>query len=274
MTSLNKNTSLQVVNTGLTQREREVIKELPLSLQEYVRAKDSPKIFEMAPADAETKIYDLIVTAQINRGHTKAVNDLEINLANAAAILKLIYKKYRVLTVAELELCFFNGCSGEYGETVGVNLESASVWLKGYDGAELKKKAIHEWNKKLDADEVVEKTPEQKNIDSLKSCVNYFDDFRKGSVVNYFTDLLSATYYDILLNNRLINFDKEKRLEIYATAQSEIKKGLKKQSSFVAALGEENKLNIVCKRIALHEYFRELIKNGSELSDLIKNINK
>ncbi len=276
MTTSKQNTSLQVVNnSGLTIKERQVIDELPPGLQIYVKAKDSPKVFEMPPVESETMIYNLIVETQVNIGHTKAVNDTEINLISSAAILNLIYQKYRTLTVAELKLAFLNGSVGDYGDYIGVNLKSASQWIKGYAGAEIKKKALHEWNLKLDKENTTEKTPEEKNRENLQSCVVYFDEFRNGSVRNFGGDLLLATYYDILLENDIVNFDEERRYSIYELAKEEIKTAPKtKQKNAIAQIvnraTKDNELNVVCKRIALHQFFRDLITKGAELSDLIK----
>lgn len=277
MTILKQNTVLTVQgnNTGLTPFERDVIKQLPFSLQAYVKAMDSPKVFEMKPGDAETMIYDLITETQLNIGHTKSAEDMEINLVSSAAILNLIYQKYRSLTVAELKLSFLNGSIGDYGEYIGVNLLSASKWIKGYSLSEIKKRAFEEWNKKIDAREKVELTDEEKNKMNLQACISYYNDFRSGSVQNYVTDLLRAIYYDILLSNGLINFDEGKRYEIHEMALDEIKrnpnkkqKGLGSEISLLAK--QQGRLNEVSKRIALHEYFRDLIKDGKELSELLK----
>lgn len=277
MTTSKQNTELTVQgnNTGLTPFEIDVIKELPFSLQAYVKAKYSQKVFEMKPEDAETMIYDLITETQLKIGHTKSAEDMEINLVTAAAILNLIYKKYRLLTVAELKLSFFNGSVGDYGEYIGVNLLSASKWIKGYSLSEIKKRAFEEWNKKIDAGEKVELTEDDKNKMNLQACISYYKEFRDGSVQYYFTDLLLAIFYDILLANGLINFDEDKRYEIHEMALDEIKrnpnkkqKGLGSEISLLAK--QQGRLNEVSKRLALHEYFRDLIKDGKELSELLK----
>lgn len=275
-----ENTSLQAINTGLTQREREVINELPSGLQIYVKAKDSPKIFEMPAVNAEIMLYDLIIETQINIGHTKAVDDRQINQISAAAILQLIYQKYRTLTVAELKLSFLNGLSGDYGDYIGVNLKTASQWIKGYSEAEIKKKALAEWNKCLETDKKEELTEGQKEEIELRATINYFDEFKKNSD-SITPDFILAIYYTRLKNKGLINFSDDKKSEMYEIGFNQYKNGATGQRSSKDIYGamilkiekQQNKqFENICKRIALHEYFKEIINNGLELKDIIKNV--
>lgn len=275
-----ENTSLQAINTGLTQREREVINELPSGLQIYVKAKDSPKIFEMPAVNAEIMLYDLIIETQINIGHTKAVDDRQINQISAAAILQLIYQKYRTLTVAELKLSFLNGLSGDYGDYIGVNLKTASQWIKGYSEAEIKRKALSEWNKCLETDKKEELTEGQKEEIELRATINYFDEFKKNSD-SMTPDFILAIYYTRLKNKGLINFSDDKKSEMYEIGLNQYKNGATGQRSSKDIYGamilkiekQQNKqFENICKRIALHEYFKEIINNGLELKDIIKNV--
>jgi len=281
MSKLNENTSLTVNNTGLTLKEREVINELPSGLQIYVKAKDSIKVFEMAPVEAEIMLYDLIIETQINVGHTKAIDDREINQISAAAILNLIYQKHRTLTVVELKLAFLNGLSGDYGDYIGVNLKTASQWIRGYSDAEIKKKALTEWNKKLDIDKKPELTEAQKEEIELNSVCNYFNEFK----VNYvsgnrdtMTDLLCSIFYLRLKEKNVFNFTKEQKSQMYETGLSEYKKALtgsRVSKNIYGAMLQQITKNVnntfdhICKRIALHEYFKDLINKGIELKDVL-----
>jgi len=280
MTKLEQNITQITVNTGLTQKERETINELPSGLQIYVKAKDSPKIFEMPPVDAEIFIYNLISETQINIGHTKSAEDSKINQISAAAILQLIYQKYRTLTVAELKLSFLNGLSGDYGDYIGVNLKTASQWIRGYSGAEIKRKALSEWNKCLETDKKEELTEGQKEEIELRATINYFDEFKKNSD-SMTPDFILAIYYTRLKNKGLINFSDDKKSEMYEIGLNQYKNGATGQRSSKDIYGamilkiekQQNKqFENICKRIALHEYFKEIINNGLELKDIIKNV--
>ena len=280
MTKLEQNIIQITVNNGLTQKERETINELPSGLQIYVKAKDSPKIFEMPPVDAEIFIYNLISETQINIGHTKSAEDSKINQISAAAILQLIYQKYRTLTVAELKLSFLNGLSGDYGDYIGVNLKTASQWIRGYSGAEIKRKALSEWNKCLETDKKEELTEGQKEEIELRATINYFDEFKKNSD-SMTPDFILAIYYTRLKNKGLINFSDDKKSEMYEIGLNQYKNGATGQRSSKDIYGamilkiekQQNKqFENICKRIALHEYFKEIINNGLELKDIIKNV--
>jgi hypothetical protein len=273
-----QNITIQTVNTGLTVKERETINDLPSGLQIYVKAKDSPKIFEMSPADAEIMIYNLISETQINIGHTKSAEDSKINQISAAAILQYIHQKYRTLTVAELKLAFLNGLSGDYGDYIGINLKTASQWIRGYSGAEIKRKALSEWNKHLDTDKKEELSEEQKEEIELRSAVNYFEEFKQNS--NSLTpDFILAIYYMRLKQKGLINFSDDKKSEMYEIAIKELKHGhysrLEPRDIYGAMISkiekQQNKqFDNICKRIALHEYFKELVNKGIELKDVLK----
>jgi hypothetical protein len=107
MNKSGNDTRLITVNTGLTQTEREVINELPSGLQIYTKAKDSPKISDLPPVEAEIMIYNLISETQINIGHTKSAEDENVNQITSASILNFINQKYRTLTVAEVKISLF-----------------------------------------------------------------------------------------------------------------------------------------------------------------------
>lgn len=267
----------QTVNTGLTPKERDVINELPSGLQIYVKAKDSPKIFEMPAVEAEIMIYNLISETQINIGHTKSAEDSKINQISAAAILNLIYQKYRTLTINELKLAFLNGLSGDYGDYIGVNLKTASQWIRGYSGAEIKRKALSEWNKCLDSDKKEELTETQKEEIELKALLNYFNEFKENNKTSV-PDFISAIFYLRLKQKGLINFSDDEKAKMYEIALSEYKNGLSGQMTSKDIYGsmiskiekQQNKqFENICKRIALKEYLKELVCKEINLSDLI-----
>ncbi len=278
MTKLEQNITQITVNTGLTQKERETINELPSGLQIYVKAKDSPKISEMSPVDAEIFIYNLISETQINIGHTKSAEDSKINQISAAAILQYIYQKNRTLTISELKLAFLNGLSGDYGDYIGVNLKTASQWIRGYSGAEIKRKALSEWNKCLETDKKEELTEEQKEEIELRAIINYFDEFKQNNDSTT-PDFILAIYYTRLKNKGLINFSDDKKSEMYEIGLNQYKNGLTGGRVSKDIYGsmisktekQQNKqFENICKRIALHEYFKELIDNSLELKEIIK----
>jgi len=278
---LGQNMNLTNVNTGLTPKERDVINELPSGLQIYVKAKDSPKIFEIPAVEAEIMIYNLISETQINIGHTKSAEDSKINQISAAAILNLIYQKYRTLTVVELKLAFLNGLSGDYGDYIGINLKTASQWIKGYAGAEIRKKALSEWNKILDIDTKPELTEEQKEKIEIDSVCGYFSEFKANFLEgkrDTELEYLCAIFYLRLKKKGLFKFSEEKKTQMYNEGLSEYQKALtssRVSKDIYGSMLKQIEKNVnkpfdhICKRIALHEYFKDLINKGIELKDVL-----
>jgi len=68
-------TQVQVINQGLTPIQVSVIKQMPFSLQKYVKAKDSPIISEMETSVALKFLTDLISTTEVNIGFTIKATD-------------------------------------------------------------------------------------------------------------------------------------------------------------------------------------------------------
>jgi hypothetical protein len=287
MNKSGNDTRLITVNTGLTQTEREVINELPSGLQIYTKAKDSPKISDLPPVEAEIMIYNLISETQINIGHTKSAEDENVNQITSASILNFINQKYRTLTVAELKLAFLNGLSGDYGDYIGVNLKSASQWIKGYLNDEKRKQAMSEWNKCLDNVKKHVYTEEQKEQIEIDGCLHYFNEFKENKMLERFvmpTDYLCSIFYLRLKAIGLITdstFSPDKRQQMYAEAKTEYEKGFNNRNISKDIYGamltmiakKQNKpFDHLCKRIALHEYFKELVKNDCNLSDELEKI--
>jgi hypothetical protein len=287
MNKSGNDTRLITVNTGLTQTEREVINELPSGLQIYTKAKDSPKISDLPPVEAEIMIYNLISETQINIGHTKSAEDENVNQITSASILNFINQKYRTLTVAELKLAFLNGLSGDYGDYIGVNLKSASQWIKGYLNDEKRKQAMSEWNKCLDNVKKHVYTDEQKEQIEIDGCLHYFNEFVNNKMLERFvmpTDYLCSIFYLRLKTLGLINdstFSQDKKQQMFSEAKTEYEKGFNNRNISKDIYGamltmiakKQNKpFDHLCKRIALHEYFKELVKNDCNLSDELEKI--
>jgi len=287
MNKSGNDTRLITVNTGLTQTEREIINTLPSGLQIYTKAKDSPKISDLPPVEAEIMIYNLISETQINIGHTKSAEDENVNQITSASILNFINQKYRTLTVAELKLAFLNGLSGDYGDYIGVNLKSASQWIKGYLNDEKRKQAMSEWNKCLDNVKKHVYTDEQKEQIEIDGCLHYFNEFVNNKMLERFvmpTDYLCSIFYLRLKTLGLINdstFSQDKKQQMFSEAKTEYEKGFNNRNISKDIYGamltmiakKQNKpFDHLCKRIALHEYFKELVKNDCNLSDELEKI--
>jgi len=283
MQAIQKNTN------KLTEYEIKAFESIPSGLQKFVKAKFSPLVSEMESAEADKMIYDLICQTQIHIGHTKSAEDLEINLICSRAILSLIKSKYQSLTIIELKTAFLNGSVGEYGETIGVNLKSASEWIKGYLNDIKRRQTMTEWNRCLDLVKKREYSEEEKEQIEVDGCLHYFNEFKNNKMLERFvmpTDYLCSIFYLRLKKNGLIKngtFSREKLEQMYSEAQTEYKNGFNgtdiSKDTYGAMLTmiakKQNKpFDQLCKRIALHEYFKELIKNDVDLAEEFKRAKK
>ena len=284
-----KNTKMEIqpINKNLTVVQREAIQKIPEYLRPYVSAKDSPIISEIDGQDAEMLILDLIMKTQIDIGHTKSAEDLEINQSSASSIFSLIKSNYKSLTVKELKLAFLSGSISEYGDYIGVNLKSASQWIKGYLNDNKKIKAMAEWNKCLDFVKKREYSDEQKKQIEIDGCLHYFNEFKNNLIMARLVmpvDYLCSIFYLRLKECGAIGsgtFSPEKRIEMYERAKNEYENGFNEKNISKDIYGamiqmiakKQNKpFDHLCKRIALHEYFKILINNGIELSDEINKL--
>ena len=283
MQAIQKHTNL------LTEVERKAFEQIPSGLQKFVKAKFSPLISEMDAAEADKMIFDLICQTQIHIGHTKSAEDMEMNLICSRAILSLIKSKYQNLTITELKTAFLNGSIGEYGQSIGVNLKSASEWIKGYLNDEKRKQTMAQWNKCLDHVKKRDYSEEEKEQIEVDGCLHYFNEFKNNKMLERFvmpTDYLCSIFYLRLKKNGLIKdgtFSAEKRQQMYAEAKTEyensfnntnISKDIYGAMIQMIAKKQNKPFDHLCKRIALHEYFKELIKNGVDLEEEFKRFKK
>ncbi len=282
--------SLQVIRGyQLTTIEKKAIQLLPGGLQKYVLAKESDIIAMLSAFDRECFILDFITELQLNIGHTVKASDGITNEQTTIAISNFIFERHKTLTKEELKLACLSHFIENQVEQQGVNLKTIAGAIKSYYSDELKKKAMSEWNKLIDCVQINKYSEEQKELIVLDGCIHFFNEYKEAGLLNEIirpVDRLCAIFYDKLKELKLIDFTKERRIKIYDRADAEYKDQLSKavrnphvkfkMSDMEAILktipDNSNKtFSNLCKRMALIEYFDDLLELDENIQTLLKN---
>lgn len=278
------------METSLTTSDHSAINQLPEQLRKYALAKEGKMISKMPLKDAITNIYDTLCKVLVDTGNgnmQKQDNVESVLITISESVYQLIFDKYKVLTINEFKLACLNGSLGDYGQYFGLNLKTVSDWLKGYNNDENKKKAMAEWNRLIGLVSIQEKTPEQKDAIIVDGLIHYFNEYKKAGLVQKFVlpvNSLCAVFYDNLKEKGLLIITKERKLEMYDKALAEYKADLEAKAkdrtvNFKTAdikpllesiAGNNNKsFANICKRMALLQYFDELIEMDMDIKDIL-----
>jgi len=278
------------METSLTVSDKSAINQLPEQLRKYALAKDGKIISKMPLKDAITSIYDTLCKVLVDTGNgtmQKQDNVESVLITISESIYQLVCDKYKVLTVNEFKLACLNGSLGDYGQYFGLNLKTVSDWLKGYNNDENKKKAMAEWNRLVGLVSIQEKTPEQKDAIIVDGLIHYFNEYKNAGLIQKFflpVNSLCAVFYDNLKDKGLLVITKERKLEMYDKALAEYKADLEAKAKdrtvnfkteqikplLESITGNNNKLFAnICKRMALLQYFDELIEMDTDIKDVL-----
>lgn len=278
------------METSLTISDHSAINQLPEQLRKYALAKEGKMISKMPLKDAITSIYDTLCKVLVDTGNgnmQKQDNVESVLITISESVYQLIFDKYKVLTINEFKLACLNGSLGDYGQYFGLNLKTVSDWLKGYNNDENKKKAMAEWNRLIGLVSIQEKTPEQKDAIIVDGLIHYFNEYKNAGLVQKFVlpvNSLCAVFYDNLKEKGLLIITKERKLEMYDKALAEYKADLEANAkdrtvNFKTAdikpllesiAGNNNKsFANICKRMALLQYFDELIEMDTDIKDIL-----
>jgi len=278
------------METSLTISDHSAINQLPEQLRKYALAKEGKMISKMPLKDAITSIYDTLCKVLVDTGNgnmQKQDNVESVLITISESVYQLIFDKYKVLTINEFKLACLNGSLGDYGQYFGLNLKTVSDWLKGYNNDENKKKAMAEWNRLIGLVSIQPKTPEQKDAIIVDGLIHYFNEYKKAGLVQKFVlpvNSLCAVFYDNLKEKGLLIITKERKLEMYDKALAEYKADLEAKAKdrtvnfktkdikplLESIAGNNNKpFANICKRMALLQYFDELIEMDTDIKDIL-----
>lgn len=275
------------METSLTISDKKAIEQLPENLRKYALAKEGELICSMSLKFAIKSIYEVLAKVLVDTGirNINEQHDVLINISEN--VYKLIKDRYKNITINELKLACLNGSLGEYGTYFGLNLKTVSDWLKGYNNDENKKKAMAEWNRLLGYVSIQPKTEKEKDEIIVNGCIHYFNEYRQAGVLKQIlvpVDTLCSVFYDKLKEKGLLILTKERQLELYDKALIEYEASLKAKAKDRTVNFKENQIQglldliktkqnkpfvNVCKRMALLQYFDELIELEQDLTELL-----
>ena len=278
-----ENNQIAIINNS------ELISKLPIGSQKYLIAKNALKISELTTGNAIRSIYDSIAQSMINSGNKKDLEDIELITNIAENVYQLITNKHPYITIEEFKMICFNGVSLEYGEFFGINLTTISNWINNYKTDSKRITAMHYWNNLIHLATVRDKTAEQKRqivIDGLLSLHKHLLPVyeKTGDKHLFEMPIISYIFYNFLKEIGLMNYNKDKKIEIYDRAKIKYEQKLSKlkrdpsvkfkQSDYDVLM---NNLNIdqsfahICKLEALRDYMFDVFEMNEDLNYLIEN---
>lgn len=267
----------------------ELISKLPIGSQKYLIAKNALKISELTTGNAIRSIYDSIAQSMINSGNKKDLEDIELITNIAENVYQLITNKHPHITIEEFKMICFNGVSLEYGEFFGINLTTISNWINNYKTDSKRITAMHYWNNLIHLATVRDKTADQKRqivIDGLLSLHKHLLPVyeKTGDKHLFEMPIISYIFYNFLKEIGLINYNKDKKIEIYDRAKIKYEQKLSKLKRDPSVKFKQadydvlmNNLNIdqsfahICKLEALRDYMFDVFEMNEDLNYLIEN---
>lgn len=197
---------------------------------------------------------------------------------------KTLFDKYQSLTLDEVYLALKNGMQKEYGEYYGLNSMTFAGFVKAYNESEerlrireakIKQRQLLEAPKEL--------TELEKNHIVINGIIERFEDFKK----NGFVQDLGNIAFMYLGKIGLIKFTREYKDDVMMRAELQTCRDASVKLALCINPFERNylkdimddphgkaepDLQVLCRNIALNDYFKKLINEGVELTDILRPI--
>jgi len=162
----------------LTITDKQNIESLPVQLQPFVKAKFGLPINKIEPYNLHKQVLDLIQVTLMESG-VKDQSDLTvINFLTETLVRDLQAPRFSHLSFEDIKLALHLGVRREYGEYMGVNIQTIHSWIKSFIGDKNRELAIKEFNSKISAT-------------TIKPLI-YTPEFYKRASVNAFNDYKSV----------------------------------------------------------------------------------
>lgn len=286
--------------TTLGSVEQRLVEQVTVQLQPYVVARYQKPMKAVENLELASRINTMISRALMDMGHTDRAGDSEVK-ANLTDTLMADFRrmpKFHTITFQEVELAVNNGVRGEYptknGQLLAINIANIHYWINCLLEDDKRKRALKEYNDKLDATLRSEKpkyfTPERWK----KAVLDTFNQYREvKNKANpslddvdrvFWTDAAAAAIYDRLNEKHGVDIvqggakiktlvpDQMIRELIQPKAEEEYNKRCKshegvKVSEFrkIADYASPVRRSDILKKHYLQHYFDELIAAGKEL---------
>ena len=188
-----------------------------------------------------------------------------------------LQKRYKLLTLSEVEYVLLNGVKGEYGEYFGVNIVSINKWLRAYYNSDERHAALAERNRPAlpQRTEPTEEEREQAFLDRYKLLLDTYR--RDGRCVDYgnlvygwldkkglvaFTNGQKNEFID-RARHELIREANERKIAVKIDCRIPFEVLLRNFKRELDEMSLDAKTRVIAraKQIALNEYFKKLIAN-------------
>ena len=201
-----------------------------------------------------------------------------------------IMKDFKGLSLEDVQLAFYYGVRGEFGEYYGINPITFYGWLKSYKNVLLPSvlKEVLPLLPKMEEKEV-EIDKKEFDITMLNNLCAYYSKLISGSAYDLFD--IGNIYFSFMNRMEMINLSEEEWIEINNLAMGEVKLELSEQNKNLLNQGKslhrinltdafkeieagENKsynsmIEIYAKRLALKKCLQKLAENKIDLLHIL-----
>lgn len=201
-----------------------------------------------------------------------------------------IMKDFKGLSLEDVQLAFYYGVRGEFGEYYGINPITFYGWLKSYKNVLLPSvlKEVLPLLPKMEEKEV-EIDKKEFDITMLNNLCAYYSKLISGSAYDLFD--IGNIYFSFMNRMEMINLSEEEWIEINDLAMGEVKLELSEQNKSLLNQGKslhrinltdafkeieagENKsynsmIEIYAKRLALKKCLQKLAENKIDLLHIL-----
>lgn len=225
------------------------------------------------------KLRSVIYAAMFLKGFDLSAKDI-------AAMSQILEKdirnsKLQNLTLEEVRYAVENGIKGEYGDYYGLNNVTLLNFLKAYSTSETRAKALQAQNLK----QIPQKTTITEHEKTQEMINRIIEKFNKYKETNRLMDYGNPSY-NFLAKAGIINYTEEKRKEFKILARKmvtaretlELTNPLKRKDALqmledIKNDTEHKKIIAEAKRLALKDFFNNLIEMGEHIENVLKTQN-
>lgn len=214
-------------------------------------------------------IVSVVVDSIKKLGHYKLLDEKPESAQHIAEnVIKIIFAKFRNLTVEEFKIIMDYGVNGRFkrkGQLDMVSVVYIQKWIFAYKNSDFIKNAFIDFNKKiteLDA-EKPDPTKEEQCLVIEKMSYKAWEDFKKDGSMPFAG---AHIIYKFFKSKNKIQWTQAEKDSMTAQAEKNILEGYKKDKigrkikkvefeNLVADMGESKKLYMEKLRLALYKYF-------------------
>jgi hypothetical protein len=228
-----------------------------------VKEKTELRVKDSEEQEIKVMIYNFVPQLYPLCGQTPNEKDIDLFAQQLPVLLK---SRYRTLTLDEVRKALLNGTIGDYGDYYGLNITSFVKFLNAYSASDEHKKAMAARHQPPPLPEL---PPRQGMTETeLKDYAkDMFSEFKRCGKVRDSGSIV----YNYLDSQGLIPFTVEEKKTMYAQAEKELERDVKRNAfdevqagvllDKISDIGVKSR----AKRIALNRFFEQLVEKGDEL---------